>query len=254
LSENIFICEDLGNFYEQENKNLCPNCNKLIPWKIRHNKFCSKSCSNSHSNKHRKHSKETREKIGKSLKDSEKHKIGCKNKSIRIIEKNNFERVEKDFQCFICKTKFTLKLKPNKNIGRKYPLCDSILCESQFRIFCGKQSASKRNKRSKDEIKLYDLLSLHFNNMSNNTPIVDGWDADIILNDQKIAILWNGPWHYRDMNMSNHSLNQVVNRDILKIIRLEEYGWSVLIYQDNYWIPETALIDVLIKTRLPIKH
>lgn len=47
--------------------------------------------------------------------------------------------------------------------------------------------------------------------------------------------------------MKNHSLKQVVNRDILKIIEFEKIGWNVLIYEDNKWTPETALIDIILK-------
>lgn len=88
----------------------------------------------------------------------------------------------------------------------------------------------------------------HFN-VSHNIPIANGWDADILLNDYKIAILWNGPWHYKEMNIGNHSLKQVVSRDILKIIEFEKIGWNILIYQDNQFTPETALVDILLKIK-----
>lgn len=40
---------------EKYNKNpkLCLNCENIIPWERRHNKFCNKSCSASYNNKRR---------------------------------------------------------------------------------------------------------------------------------------------------------------------------------------------------------
>lgn len=68
-------------------------------------------------------------------------------------------------------------------------------------------AASKRKdqKRSKDEIALFNLCHAHFANITHNdNTIANGWDADILLYDHKVAILWNGPWHYREMGFSNH--------------------------------------------------
>ena len=35
--------------------------------------------------------------------------------------------------------------------------------------------------------------------------IFNGWDADIILTDLKIAILWNGKWHYEKLTKKTFS-------------------------------------------------
>lgn len=51
------------------------------------------------------------------------------------------------------------------------------------------------------------------------------------------------------MGFSNHSLEQVVTRDCKKIEEFENIGWRVLIYQDNEWYPEEALIDILLHIR-----
>ena len=60
---NLRVHED-ACILNQKNIKKCLNCNKIIK-----NKFCSKSCSNSYNNKNRKHSEETKRKIGKSIKD-----------------------------------------------------------------------------------------------------------------------------------------------------------------------------------------
>ena len=33
----------------------------------------------------------------------------------------------------------------------------------------------------------------------------NGWDADVILPDLKIAIMWNGIWHYKQVR-KNHNV------------------------------------------------
>jgi len=48
-----------------------------------------------------------------------------------------------------------------------------------------------------------------------NEPIFDGWDTDVIISSKKIAVLWNGQWHYKQI-MKNQSLKQVESRDKIK--------------------------------------
>lgn len=52
----------------------------------------------------------------------------------------------------------------------------------------------------------------------------NGWDADIILPDFKIAIQWNGAWHY-NMVTKNHNLSQVQNRDKIKQKEIIKEGY-----------------------------
>lgn len=41
-----------------------------------------------------------------------------------------------------------------------------------------------------------ELCEKEFKNVGHNEPIFNGWDADVLLYDIKVAILWNGKWHY----------------------------------------------------------
>lgn len=109
----------------------------------------------------------------------------------------------------------------------------------------GRKSARTRTKRSKDEVKLYKLCKQHFKNVSHNEVIIDGWDADILLKEEKVAILWNGPWHYKKMPLSNHSLSQVQKRDEIKINRFRSLGWRVKVFEDRYYTPEDAIKELL---------
>jgi hypothetical protein len=214
---------------------LCKKCKTEISFIKRYNTFCSQKCSNSHEYVC---STETKIKISNSMKllHSEKPKV--------LLE----------FNCSICNN-IVYRKKPNKTNTYSCKNCIKFFKIKQVQkiahlggIKGGKASAAKQVRRSKLEIKLYELCKPHFN-LQNNIPIANGWDADILLMDYKIAILWNGPWHYKEMNFGTHSLSQVVNRDVIKIIEFEKIGWEVLIYEDNKWTPEEAFIGILLKLR-----
>ena len=42
------------------------------------------------------------------------------------------------------------------------------------------------------------------------------------------------------MNIGNHSLKQVQNRDNIKIKEFHNIGWETIIFEDRYYTPETA--------------
>ena len=85
---------DENEYYE--NPKYCLECGKILPFKKRFNKFCNRSCSNTYSNKHRKHSKETKDKISKSL---SKTRIANRKDKISI--------------CKYCGNEFVLERKSN---------------------------------------------------------------------------------------------------------------------------------------------
>jgi hypothetical protein len=64
-----------------------------------------------------------------------------------------------------------------------------------------------------------------------NEPIFNGWDADVILPIQKIAILWNGKWHYEKIT-KKHSVEQVQNRDKIKLDEINHLGYDSYIIKD----------------------
>jgi len=59
----------------------------------------------------------------------------------------------------------------------------------------------------------------------------DGWDADVILNDRKIAILWDGIWHYKQISKTR-SLLQVQTRDRIKRKIIESMGYRYYTIKD----------------------
>lgn len=206
---------------EKETK-ICPKCN------IQHTKqrkYCSRKCANS-----RIHSLETKYKISCSSKYKTLHEFLTSSCKIcnAVISKGRTT-------CIPCRRNINIKtlskLTPEfrSEIGRKG----------------GKISASKVVKRSKDEIALFELCSNHFTNVEHNKPIFNSWDADIIIHDTKTAILWNGPWHYKQMPLNNHSLSQIQNRDKIKIQEIQNLGWNVLVFEDRHFTPQTAFNDIL---------
>ena len=86
-------------------------------------------------------------------------------------------------------------------------------------------------RRSKNEIEFCKLCEEYFDNVKHNESIFNGWDADIIIEDIKFAVLWNGPWHYKQIAKS-HSVKQTQNRDKIKVKEIKECGWTPYIIKD----------------------
>ena len=59
----------------------------------------------------------------------------------------------------------------------------------------------------------------------------NGWDADVILPDLKVAILWNGKWHYEEI-MEGTSLKQIQNRDRIKLKEIRKAGYEPYVIKD----------------------
>ena len=72
-----------------------------------------------------------------------------------------------------------------------------------------------------------------------------GWDVDIYLPQQKIAVMWNVPCHYKQMNMKNQSLLQVQNRDQIKINLFTRMSIKFIVFEDRYFTPETAFLKMV---------
>jgi len=95
----------------------------------------------------------------------------------------------------------------------------------------GLKSVSSQNKRSKNEIYFAQLCQDKFGSIMCNQQVFDGWDADVILTDYNVAILWNGVWHYKQVTKS-HSLKQVQNRDKIKMQKIYEHGYTPYVIKD----------------------
>ena len=92
-------------------------------------------------------------------------------------------------------------------------------------------SADSQNKRSKNEKLFCEMCEFYFKNVKHNERIFNGWDADIIIEDFKIVVLWNGIWHYKQIS-KKQSLEQVQSRDKIKLKEIETCGYKAYIIKD----------------------
>jgi hypothetical protein len=178
----------------------CEKCQ--IEFEFKNSIYCSRSCANS-----RNHTIETRTKISTSLKN----------------------RIDKRKICPFCKKEFNYKVKKQKFCSRSCVTKNSNKNGLANKV--GLASAKSQNKRSKNEIYFSELCKKEFNILTNEN-IFNGWDADIILPELKIAVLWNGNWHYKQIS-KNQSLLQVQNRDKIKLKEIINCGFIPYIIKDE---------------------
>ena len=97
----------------------------------------------------------------------------------------------------------------------------------------GKVSAAVQTRRSQNEILFANLCYKWFiyDDIVCNEPMFNGWDADVVLKKLKIAILWNGIWHYKKVRQ-DHNLEHVQHRDQLKKHIIEKMGFIPYIIKD----------------------
>lgn len=234
LSEYKPVCSLDCKRKARENKQLviCTTCNKSSyrpPSRINTNghNFCNNTCSAKFTNKYRKPNSPNKIKT-----------IKCSGCSIEITSKINSV---KD-RCFSCKAKgkssrciICMAEIFSKRSKKKYCAPCRLLAVKKAGSKAGKISASIQRRRSKNEIYFSELCEKEFNKITNNDPIfaseTGNWDADIIVHDYKVAVLWNGQWHYVKCN-KKHSVAQVQARDKLKIRAIINNGYEPYIIKD----------------------
>lgn len=128
--------------------------------------------------------------------------------------------------------------------GSNYELSKKSYCDAcRLRIYQdnGRRNSAKQSqaKRSWSEVELGKLCEARFNKITFNDPIFPNdppttshWDADILIHDHKIAVLWNGPWHYRKLR-NKHNLEQVQSRDQIKMKCIVAFGWMPIVIKDE---------------------
>ena len=206
----------------------CPKCGQ------QHEKtglFCSRSCANSRGPR----TQDFKARVAAKLKNRPSPHKG----------KIKVERVQTN--CVVCHAPV---LTTDSELQRRASVtCLSFECVRETHSRAGKASAAKRVLRSKDEIELFELCKSVYGSAQPNTIIADGWDADIVIPELKIAVLWHGPWHYRDMKMHNHSLRQVKNRDRIKRELFASLGWKVMEFKDCDYTPREAFEAIMVEGR-----
>lgn len=183
------------------------------------NNFCSRSCSATHRNTNRVVSVETRAKTSETL-------------------KANPSKPAKDYSkpCTVCGIIF----------NECHRTTCSAICLSKRRVQAskisgvlgGRASQAAQPRRSKGEILFFELCCNYFgkeNVLSNEQIFIDKngntWDADVIIPKCKIAICYNGIWHYQQIGKT-HSLKQVQARDSIKESVIFNNGYAQYIIKD----------------------
>ena len=169
---------------------------------------------------------------------------------IRTVSREYHRKIKK---CSYCNNDFTI---PKRKTCSES--CDKMAKINGARK-AGKISASiqSKNRRSKNEILFSELCIPLDTKILTNVPMFNGWDADIILPTFKVAVLWNGVWHYKKIT-KKHSVLQVQNRDKIKIDEIIKLGYTPYIIKDmgkydpkfvveqffifNKWIQENFII------------
>lgn len=202
----------------------CKYCGKVLPEKSK-NIFCNRSCACTYNN----------------LKRGPKSDISKYKCRISLINFYN-KKGHKKRKCVVCGKEYVYE----KGTSTK-KVC-SIECSNYLRTHrkdflskesidalreAGKKSArlQKNKRRSKNEIYFYNLCKNFYKDVIHNEPIFNGWDADVIIPIIKVAVLWNGPWHYKEIIKGN-TLKQIQNRDKIKIKEIKKSGYIPYIIKD----------------------
>ena len=195
---------------------ICERCGKpfalelpLWEYRRRAHLYCSRSCANA-----RTHRPETKEKISLALRKKPLEIHYCINCHCPLTTHRMKNRSGYCVHCF----------------KRRVPLTPKT--RELLHLAGLKSVQSQKNlRRSKNEIAFYEKCAAWFKDVKHNLPMFNGWDADVIINDIRVAVLWNGPWHYRQLT-KQHSVLQVQNRDRLKIEEIKKCGYVPYIIED----------------------
>lgn len=262
LRQNRIFCSDIcrksGLGYFAHKTISCLECGKEFLPKERNSKFCCRSCAAKYNNARRapevwKRQSETLKNrfIDKKFNEDLDYiryialrlhwklyvdkKRPVVKEALKLIpslsekEKNDFYHLMcKEYTCEVCKKPFKA-LDKKKTCSRE---CAKVLQDAGAHLG-GLKSAEVQGKerRSKNEKLFAELCKKDFQNVLTNEPVFNGWDADVILPDEKIAILWNGKWHYEQISKTK-SLKQIQNRDKIKISEIIKAGYTPYIIKD----------------------
>ena len=220
----------MDNLIKQEYKFICKKCNKEYSLfltqkdfnKGSYTKYCSLQCRNSHK-----------------VSDETKNKISI---SIKQYNENN-PREYKHYICKCCGKQYKYIRAYSTKVCCS-PECSKYLKEHK-KDYLSEETLKKLSeagkkgcnnsfnlKRSKAEIYFFKLCKEKFDNVLSNERMFNGWDADIILPDYKIAILYNGKWHYEEIS-KQVSLLQIQTRDKIKEKEIKECGYVPYIIKDT---------------------
>lgn len=212
----------------EENPKKCIKCNKVIEYKFKDNNFCSHSCSASYNNNLRETpSDEIKNKIRLSLLKHYHGNEEAKNICRKNAVKNKLgkrKRVLIDFMCPVCNK--TIQLIPSNAKTRKY-------CSGKCRNLINNQKLF--SSRSKAETLLEEKLTTNFPSLNilfnNRETISGGRELDVYIPSLKLAIEWNGIWHYENCR-DEKVLDRIQVSDSIKIKECKEKEIELIVIKD----------------------
>lgn len=235
--ETKFFCSNICRTqFKKTGKNInCKTCGIIIYIKLcllnKNGNFCSQSCSAIEHNKQRGISAyttkgKTREIVCQRCGNDDV--VSIHKKLICNICSKNRRKIKRaeffiDKKCIKCDNLFRTKE------GKYCNKCRLIVMQASGSKVASKQFAAKR---SKNEIYFAELCKGKFSVVKENERIFDGWDADVIIEDIKTAVLWNGLWHFQKIT-KKHSVLQVQSRDKIKIDKIKSCGYTPYVIEDR---------------------
>jgi RNase P/RNase MRP subunit p29 len=158
----------------------------------------------------------------------------CKKEGLSDIGLDELKRIKRGTKiCEGCGLEFSLTgiPKSRKFCSRECYNSSDYLKDMGRTFGLVSSQQQKENRRSKNEIYFYELCKNHFTIVKSNESVFNGWDADVIIEDIKVAVLWNGKWHYEKIT-KKHSVKQVQNRDRIKIEEIKNCGYTPYVIKD----------------------
>lgn len=231
-----FECLHCGNIFQRQKK--------YLPKKESGSnqcKYCCQKCASEHSRvRYKCNCRNCNIELAKTLSEIKKSKnVFCGRSCAAIFNNKLYKKQKTGFK--VKKSLLTLNRKVIRfciNCNNQFYRINSEKtcspeCHKMRMSLAGLKSANKqaKNRRSKNETYFADLCKTKFANVLINENLFNGWDADIILPDLKIAILWNGKWHYEKIT-KKHSVKQVQNRDKIKIKEIIIFGYEPYVIKD----------------------
>ena len=197
----------------------CECCGKVMLSKFGSGRFCSIKCA-----QHRQISAETKAKIAQGIVNFNELNVSF-NTTVSLQKQLQYN-IEPNY-CKICGKELPYQDRHRRTCGN--PDC----VETAFQE-AGKHSSATQTKRSAAEVLFYDFCCRYFKDVQHNVAMFNGWDADVIINDIKYAVLWNGPWHYKKVfDNQRSSLDQIQNRDKIKIMEIQKAGYTPYIVDNS---------------------
>jgi hypothetical protein len=148
-----------------------------------------------------------------------------------IFGKTNIQgpHPNKLLQCKTCNKKITIKYSETRKSKSGYNFC-SRSCAATYN-----NKLKKKSRRSKIEIRLFELLKKTFpciNFLPNDKTMLNGLEVDIAIPELKLAIEWNGVVHFKPI-YGETKLNRIQSIDKKKLLLAQQKNINLIVISDN---------------------